>query len=586
MSNNDPDNQDNTQTQNDQYNLQILHKYLTLQLIKDLNYPKNSAKLKASELIKNSSNLWGKSGLAHNLQKKSFTFFNLYYLQDLLVNGSDKYKLSPSHYEIWQELEDSILIKKYPERVYACPRGYGKTSTISIPLVIWCSINSFKNYTVLASAVALTAEQFLASIKTHIKDNQFIIKSFGQLIDTTKYKVNSEKIQLTNKCAIESISASGAIRGKQNELTSRRIELLICDDYQTSEQTKTHEQRENKFRTFNADAKKAMQKDNQTIICLGTVQHAECFYSRLIDDPIWKSRIEKAVLMTKDKIDELFSNGLWKEFHTLLVNKKDPNSLDTATEFYLQNFDSMQFPLLWDYWKCFDFAKEYLSDKSTFFQECQNDVTGLGEKKFKTIRTESALEIETHNFLKTVLVVDPAGTRTKVKGNKKDFFGFAVCSVSDTNLKYIRKGEIFKFTQNREYEDYIEHTIKLLKEYPVNCLAIEKNTFGGADSIEIQKLIDADPILAYRDIEIISFTQNKNKDDKINTYLVGKVNLGQVIFNEDDQEAIQQLKDFCGVKFSAFDDFPDVCAEAIRIVEEIEVYEPAQVLNISRLYRK
>ena len=48
------------------------------------------------------------------------------------------------------------------------------------------------------------------------------------------------------------------------------------------------------------------------------------------------------------------------------------------------------------------------------------------------------------------------------------------------------------------------------------------------------------------------------------------VNLGQVVFNADDTEAIQQLKDFAGTKYSPFDDFPDVLAEAVNRIDGVE----------------
>lgn len=525
-------------------------------------------------------NLFGEQSLAWWLGSKSFTFFNLYYLQDLLVNGEDKAELSLTHFEIWQELENSILIKDYKQREYICPRGFGKTTTISIPFAIWCHVYGYKNYTVLASAVASTAEGFLASIKDILMNNKYIEKSFGKLINTKQYKVNSELIQLTNRSAIQSISASGAIRGKQNELTNKRIELLICDDYQTTEECRTEQQRDKKWKTFNADAKNAMQKDNSTIIATGTVQHDDDFYSRLKKSPTWKTRLEKGVLI--DNLDDYFTNGLWKEFHKLLVNNKDDNAFDTAKEFYLQNFDAMQYPMIWNYFDCLDYAVSYYEDKETFMQEVQNDTSNVGTRKFKTIVTETAEEIETHRFVKTMLVVDPAGTRTKASSKKKDYYAFAVCSTADTKIKYIRKGEIHKFRKDREYEDYIEHTLILLRKYEdITHLGIEKNTYGGADAIRIKELISQDENLKYRNIEILSFPQNRNKDDKIST-IVPFVNLGQVIFNAEDEEGIKQMEEFCGCLFSTHDDFPDVVAEAVNRIDDIKVIQFAKAGDRSK----
>jgi hypothetical protein len=109
----------------------------------------------------------------------------------------------------------------------------------------------------------------------------------------------------------------------------------------------------------------------------------------------------------------------------------------------------------------------------------------------------------------------------------------------------------------------------LRKYKDITQLSIERNTYLSADVIKLKELISKDDELKTRQFTWDNFHQNANKDDKINT-IVGSVNLGQVVFNEDDTEAIQQLKDFAGVKFSLFDDFPDVLAEAVNRIDNIQ----------------
>lgn len=553
-------------------NLKLLTEHTYKYFVNKKNQLPKEAQLSTKKLLTHyNNNLWGVNGLAQFIGSQSFTFFNFYYLQDLLINGDDKAPLSETHFKIWEELENTILIKDYSQRNYILPRGTGKTTTLSIPLVIWCHVYKYKDYSVLASAVSSTAQQFLASIKTNIKDNIYLTYTFGELIDTKIYTVNSEKIQLTNRTAIESLSASGAIRGKQNELSNKRIELLICDDYQTSEQTKTEDQRNSKWTTFNSDAKNAMQKDNSTIITFGTVQHRDDFYSRLLKSPTWKSRLEKGVLL--DDIESYFDSGHWLEFKKLLSNAKDENRLDTAKEYYIQNYDEMQFPMLWDYWQCLDFALNYYEDKQSFMREIQNDTTLFGERRFKTIITKSSAEIESVNFTKTILAIDPAGTRNT--GKKKDYYAFAIGSISDNGLKYIRKGLIYQF----EFEDYMDTTLKLLKDYPdITHVAIEKQTYSGADVLRLLDLIKEDPLLRSRKLEWINKHQSKNKDAKINS-IVGAVNLGQIIFNEEDMEAIVQLSEFTSANLSTHDDFPDVVAELAGLLDEVDIYKPIKVTD-------
>lgn len=538
---------------------------------------KNYGKKQSIEILKNNKqDVFKEKGLAWALGKIDFEFFCRFYLQDLLFNGKDKAPLSPTHYKIWQEVESMILKKDYNNRNYLLPRGFGKTTCISVPLSIWCALYEYKEFIVIASAILDTATQFLKTIKNCLENNIYIEKSFGKLIDTKTCTVNEEKLELTNGVLIQSISASGAIRGKQNPRKNKRIELLILDDYQKSDECLTEQARDKKWKIFNADAKNAMQKDNSTILAVGTIQHKFCFYNRLANSNTWKTVRKEGVLL--ENPDEFFYTGHWQKFYKLLSNSKDNNRLDTAKEYYFQHEKEMQYPLLWqEYWSCLDYALNYYEDRALFFQEVQNNVDNIGEKKFKTIITQSKEEIESHEFKSTMLCCDPAGTRNK--GNTSDYYAFIVGSNGENDIKYVRKGQVFKY----EYEDYIEHVLELLKEYPdITHVYIEKNTYGGADVLELQKRVSEDNKLKHRNITWINEHQNKNKDDKINT-VVSKVNLGQIIFNEEDTEAIQQLRDFAGCLYSLHDDFPDILAEFANRIDNIKTISKATVFDRSRL---
>ena len=314
------------------------------------------------------------------------------------------------------------------------------------------------------------------------------------------------------------------------------------------------------------------------MLALGTLQHSDDFYSKLHKDPTWKFRIEKGVLV--DDVDELFNEGLWLEFKKLLTNKYDDNRLDTAKKFYYENEEEMKYPLLWsDYWDCLDYALDYYSNPASFNQEVQARLDSNGQKKFTTTITETPEQIEAHDFVKTMLVIDPAGTKNKVS-SKKNYYAFIVGSLSENNIRYVRKGEIHKF----EYEDYMKRTIELLKEYSsITAVSIEKNVYSGADVIQLQELVRKDPELKSRRIKWINNHQSKNKDDKINT-IVGDVNMGRIIFNETDEEAIEQLRDFAGCDYSRYDDFPDCLSEFAKQILELEVKKEIRSMPLSRLF--
>lgn len=310
------------------------------------------------------------------------------------------------------------------------------------------------------------------------------------------------------------------------------------------------------------------------MFALGTLQMKEDFYDRLSKQPTCKTRIEKGVLV--DDVDTLFNTGLWKEFRSILMNTKNQYALDDAKEFYLQHEKDMKLPLLWsEYWNSLEVALSYYENPSSFKQEFQNDINNAGENVFRTVVTRSSAEIEQEEFKKTILSIDPASSNRISKHH--DYYAFCVLSENYNSLKFARKSLIKDF----ELDDYIDLTIKLLKEYPeITHLSIEKNVYSGADVSKIRERIAKEPELLGRDLTIINKHRTQNKDNRI-CAIVGDVNMGRIIFNDEDTEAITQLLEFCGAKYSLHDDFPDCLADAVENLSNIEVIGKMKTYSLS-----
>ncbi len=552
----------------------FLYEYLVKQAIRE-NMTETEAEDFASHMmVKRSEDLFTYHGLAWELGQKNLEFFCLFFLQDTF-RAPDTSEIAPIHREIWEDIEGMLLRNTHDKQSYILPRGTGKSAFANLPAVSFSVANKLRIFTLVCSSTGDLAEKFIKQIKEVFVGNVYIESCYGKLLDPTnkKYICNSSQLEFTNGTMVESISSKTDMRGRKYGNT--RIELAILDDYQNNDDCATDANREKKWNRFSSDVNFAFQKpqfdengkmvrQGGIMIGCGTIQHPECFYSRLQKLATWKVRKEKGILV--DDIDELFNSGLWAEFRDILSDPKNENRLQHAKEFYYQNEKEMKFPILWEsYWKPLEMALAYYENPVAYNQEVQGVITSTGQKKFKTIITESAEKIESHDFIKTMLSIDPAGTRNKQK-KKKDYYAFVVGSISDMNIKYVRKGTVFK----GEYEDYMAHTLKLLKQYPdITFVNIEKNVYNGADVIQLQELVKKDPVLSGRNIEWLNNAVTKNKDDRINT-IVGDVNMGRIIFNEEDEEAIQQLKDFAGADFSAYDDFPDAVAEWSKRINEVE----------------
>lgn len=581
----------------DEQNRYLLYYYLNKTFI-DSGASEDEAEKQAQEmLIKNSSNLFGYHGLAWQLGKISLEFFCLYFLQDTFLpkDSNAAAPIADVHKEIWNDIQAAIKGEGSNQVGRILPRGTGKSVFGTFAATMWSHCYEFKKYTLICSDIGSTAEKFTKDIKNTFLENVYIKKAFGVLLDDRdkRYVCNSTQLELTNKTFIEAISSSSPMRGRKYD--NCRPDLIVLDDYQSEDDVRTETARENKWKRYSDDVKYAVQKavirdgevikQGTVIIALGTLQHKECFYSRLMKQPTWKFKNKKGVLIDdiiNDKgqrsngLDHYFNSGLWLEFKKILFNFKNDDKLEDAKEFYWEHQEEMQYPLLWkEFWDCLDMALSYYENPASFKQEVQGDVDSIGEKWFKTVRTERRSEIETHTFIKTMLLVDPAST----SGKKSDYSAYLVGSQADNKLKYARKAELAKINARTDFDKYVDHMIELIKEYiDITHVSIEKNTFNGADANMLENKIKADPSLSNRNIEIINESQRKNKDDKIST-IIPFMNKGQIIFAEEDEEFVNQILDFRGQKFSVHDDAPDVTAEFNNRIENINVLRSVVLID-------
>lgn len=526
-------------------------------------------------ILENSDNLWGEKGLAYQLGEVDFEFFCKYYLQDTFIPKENNAAriLSKSHYDLWEEIEVMFINDEYDKLELIAPRGWAKTTVLDFALSMWLHCYNRSTYTLVCGRTEGDAEEFISQMRTNFEENKYIIDSFGKLLDSKKgFTVNRLELELCNYTKIHAISSTSSMRGKK--YNGCRPTVIIADDYQGKGDILTQEARDKKFRTWEEDSKfagdKAVYRNGKKIksatkfIVLGTILHSDCFMSRLYK----KNEYKKIKHRVCDfDVDEYFNTGLWLEFKRIYFNHKLNDPAAAAIEFYYQHEDEMQYETIWpDKFDCLTTAIDYFENPVAFKQELQNDAENIEEKWFKSVRTIPRVEIEEENFLKTMLLVDPASTNNR----KSDYSAFLVGSVAENGFKYARKAELAKIAARTDFDKYINHMIDLLKEYSdITHVYIEKNTFNGADANQLEKKISEDPQLRYRNITIINEQQKKNKDDKIST-IIPAINKGQIIFADEDEEFVNQILDFAGQQYTIHDDGPDITAEFANRIDKIK----------------
>lgn len=550
------------------YEVYLLNKYLN----------KHYDSITADKLLKaNSSDL---DKLAKALGEIDIEFFCLYFMSDTFVvkDTNVARQLSKGHYELWDIANDIFIKDKHDKAAIIEPRGFAKTTIFDMAVSVWLHCYKKSLFTLLGAKTDTDATQFLDSIKKVFNENEKITKCFGKLINAKKFTVNANEVEFTNGTYIKTVGSGTSVRGAN--WGGVRPTVFIGDDFQDEKNILTDAAREKQYSKWTKEIEevgdKAVFRNGNKIkaatkiIAIGTVLHIDCLMSKLSRNNDYFTILRRAIILEPGQtVEDIFESDLWQQCHDIYFDEKlnKDERKSKAKQFYEDHKEEMQFPVWWpEKWDCFnDLAVKYWEDRKAFMSELMNDASSIGEKWFKSVRTQTKEEIETHDFVKTMLSVDPASTTNK----KSDSTNIMVGSKATNDFTYIRDIVHRKMTFNQ----YCEKVVEVLeRNLDVTHINVEKNTYQGADVIKIKELIAASEILKGKSYEWINEMQKKNKDEKIST-IVDPVNNGQIIIVsdcEDSKKAIEEIEDFQGQLYSVHDDAPDNLAELENKIKTIK----------------
>ncbi|NFI57519.1 terminase, partial [Clostridium botulinum] len=564
------------------YEVYLLNKYLT----KHYNSKTSKALMEA-----NNSDL---DELARALGEIDIEFFCLYFMSDTFVvkDSNVARQLSKGHYELWDIANDIFIKDEHDKAAIIEPRGFAKTTIFDMAVSVWLHCYKKSLFTLLGAKTDTDATQFLDSIKKVFNENKKIIKCFGKLINAKKFTVNANEVEFTNGTYIKTVGSGTSVRGAN--WGGIRPTVFIGDDFQDEKNILTDAARDKQYSKWTKEIEevgdKAVFRNGKKIksatkvIAIGTVLHIDCLMSRLSRNNDYFTILRRAIILDKEQtVEDIFESDLWQQCHDIYFDEKlnKDERKAKAKQFYEDHKEQMKFSVWWpEKWDCFnDLAVKYWENRVAFMSELMNDASSIGEKWFKSVRTQTKEEIETHDFTKTMLSVDPASTTNK----KSDSTNIMVGSKATNDFTYIRDIVHRKMTFNQYCEKVVEVLERNLDATHIN---VEKNTYQGADVIKIKELIAASEILKGKKYEWINEMQKKNKDEKIST-IVDPVNNGQIIVVsdcEDSKVAIEEIEGFQGQLYSVHDDAPDNLAELENKIKTIKVRKKLRIGSIDQIY--
>ena len=153
---------------------------------------------------------------------ESVYLFAEYFLKALLVAESPEF-----HREIYKLLPESVRL------VLASPRGFAKSTIVSVIFPIWLALWGKAKDICIISASETLAVDWLRKIKGELVNNVRVREYFGEQ-ESDKWSENH--IILRNGVNIRARGAGGQIRGF-------RPDVIICDDLETDDSVRSEEQR-------------------------------------------------------------------------------------------------------------------------------------------------------------------------------------------------------------------------------------------------------------------------------------------------------------------------------------------------------
>lgn len=245
----------------------------------------------------------------------------------------------------------------------AAPRGFGKSTDVSLTFVIWCIVNDLKDFIVLFSdAVELTEIQ-IEAIKAELEENPRLKQDFPHAAGSGKvWKVGD--IVTQNNVRIKGYGSGKRVRGVKHG--TKRPDLTIIDDLENDENVKSRKQRDKLEEWLDAAVDNLGGADGlMDILYIGTLLHKDAVLSRKLKLAFWHPKIFRALIRMPDRLD------LWDHYEHLYKHEGS----ESAHRYYLANKQTMDAGavLLWRAVGLEHLMKKRFANPRAFERELQNN---------------------------------------------------------------------------------------------------------------------------------------------------------------------------------------------------------------------
>ncbi len=281
-------------------------------------------------------------------------------------------KPSSAHDEIHQLLLE-FTRKRDGKLAVAAPRGFGKSTLVTLLYVLYSICYQQEKFIVILSATSSQAKQFLDDIRRELEENERLLADFPELAGSKPAPWSRAEILTPTGIRVLTLGSGQLIRGRKHG--TDRPTLIIADDLENAEKAFSLESREHLRSWFTSSILKAG-SEKTNFLFLGTLHHPHCLLAEYVDPkahPEWKKTVHKAVCSRAVR-EDLW--GKWSQIYNGRELWEEGFGPETAKKFYESHRTEMDkgAQVLWpERWSYYDLMTQYEDDPISFNSELQNE---------------------------------------------------------------------------------------------------------------------------------------------------------------------------------------------------------------------
>ena len=467
---------------------------------------------------------------------------------------------SRMHEEIFSLLE-TITEKRGKRMAIAAPRGYAKSTIISLAYPLWCMLYGKETFVLIVSNTSDQAILRLNDIKKQLEANPLLLSDFPEICRSKKSAPwRRNRILLANGAMASAYGAEQELRGVKKG--KDRPGLIVCDDLENLEQVREEQQREKRKSWFTGTLMNAGHPATNFLVT-GNVLHYDSLLANLLEplrNPGWIAKKYKAIKKFSDH-PELWQQ--WSYVFRGLSEFEEETGPEVAKAYFEANRKTMLegtqvlWPQLEDYHSLM--AMLECDGTVTFYREKQNEPLDPDTCVFR----EENFHYWDHKYESPQQLIQSLGKNARLtaacdpsmgKGKRSDYSAIIVVAKDKhEGIHYVIAADIARRTPDKTIEKIIEYC----RMYHIAKFTFEKNQF---QEIMLDNLTKRAQLAGvhFNKRPINSQTNKQARIEGLETL----VTQGQIVLSRRHKILLEQLRQFPHGKH---DDGPDALEMAIKV---------------------